>query len=42
MITDDYVRPPATRAVVKAALYGITFFGFTYGTLTIVTFQSYR
>ena len=42
MITDDYVRPPAARAAVKAALYSITFLGFAYGTLTIITFQSYR
>ena len=42
MITDDYVRRPATRAAVKAVLYGVTFLGFTYGTLTIITFTSYR
>ena len=42
MITDDYVRTPTTRAVVKATLYGVTFLGFTYGTLTIITFTSYR
>ncbi|MHB8466104.1 MAG: succinate dehydrogenase hydrophobic membrane anchor subunit [Acidimicrobiales bacterium] len=42
MITDDYVRKPVTRAVTKAALYGVTFTGFAWGTLTIITFTSYR
>jgi succinate dehydrogenase / fumarate reductase membrane anchor subunit len=41
MITDDYVRHPAKRAFTKAALYGVTFAMFAYGTLTIITFRSY-
>ena len=40
MITDDYVRNPRKRAATKAVLYGVTFFMFAYGTLTIITFTS--
>ncbi|HEY2428449.1 MAG TPA: succinate dehydrogenase hydrophobic membrane anchor subunit [Acidimicrobiales bacterium] len=42
MITDDYVRRPATRAFTKALLYSVTFAMFAYGTLTIITFTSYH
>ena|SRR5579883_2984527 len=42
MIVDDYVRAPAKRALTKAVLYGVTFLGFAYGTLTIITFTSYH
>jgi succinate dehydrogenase / fumarate reductase membrane anchor subunit len=38
LITDDYVRNPRTRATTKAVLYGVTFFMFAYGTLTIITY----
>jgi succinate dehydrogenase / fumarate reductase, membrane anchor subunit len=37
-IVDDYVHGPRARAVVKAALYGLTGVLFVAGTLTIITF----
>ncbi|GAC1374615.1 MAG: succinate dehydrogenase hydrophobic membrane anchor subunit [Acidimicrobiales bacterium] len=42
VITDDYVRKPAKRAATKAVLYGVTFLGFAYGTLTIITYAPYK
>ena len=39
-IIDDYVRRPATRAVVKAALYTVAGVLFAFGTLTILTFKA--
>ena len=39
-IVDDYVRRPATRAVVKATLYTVTGVLFAFGTLTILTFKA--
>jgi succinate dehydrogenase / fumarate reductase membrane anchor subunit len=42
MITDDYVRKPAIRAAVKATLYGVTFLGFSWGTMTIIIFSGTR
>jgi len=41
LITDDYVRAPAKRAVTKAVLYAGTFTLFAYGTLTIITYGRY-
>lgn len=38
-VIDDYVRRPAARATVKAALYSVTFALFAYGTLTIITYD---
>ena len=39
-IIDDYVRRPATRAAVKAALYTVAGVLFAFGTLTILTFKA--
>jgi succinate dehydrogenase / fumarate reductase membrane anchor subunit len=39
-IIDDYVRPPARRAVVKAVLYSVTGALFAYGTFTILTYSA--
>jgi succinate dehydrogenase / fumarate reductase membrane anchor subunit len=38
-IIDDYVRPPAARATVKAVLYTVTSGLFAYGTFTIVSYS---
>jgi succinate dehydrogenase / fumarate reductase membrane anchor subunit len=38
-IIDDYVRAPARRVTVKAALYTLSFGLFAFGTLTIFTFS---
>ncbi len=37
-IIDDYVRPPARRALVKAGTYSLSLALFAYGTLTIFTY----
>jgi succinate dehydrogenase / fumarate reductase, membrane anchor subunit len=39
-IMDDYIRVPWKRAATKAAVYGIIFAMFAYGTITVLTFKS--